>query len=156
MHTKVLSGSGYSDKNPTPSQCPVFYCLSQQGSCALPTYVQRMAGVESRAKCSVGNEWWKINLFFLMIIHSLECLGLAACLLIGILWECPPGVLYSVGWDRAGWDGVGWDMMGWMLEWSFSSGSAGCCLSCSLWWQLLSIAYRCERATCDVQLDVLW
>lgn len=71
MHTKVSPGSGYSDKNPTPGQSPVFCCLSQQRSCALPTHVQGMPGIEGRAKCSVGNEWWKISLFlFLMIICS--------------------------------------------------------------------------------------
>lgn len=68
-----------------------------------------MAAVENTAKCSVGNERWKINPF-LMIIHSLECFDLSACLLLGIPQECC--VLYSVGWDQPGWDGVGWDKMG--------------------------------------------
>lgn len=148
MHTEVLSGSDERDKNPIPS--PVLSCLplnASPSSGALPIYVWRMTAVESRAKFLVGNEWWEINLFlFLMIICSLECLDLAACLLISIPQECSG--LCSVGWCRVSWRGVGWDMMGWVDLLIQEYWMLFALLS---WWLLLSTAWQCERAACDVQ-----
>lgn len=133
--TKVLSGSGYSDRNPTPNHCPVFYCLFQQWSCALSPYGQRMAAVESRANHSVGNEWWERNLFlFSMIICSLmPWFGS-----LPTYWYSPRmlcALLWGMGWGEC-WSGL-----------SHSGELDAVCPAPS--------DGSCERAICDVQLDVL-